>query len=280
MRKNIFQLIAESNNLANEVQRIHDMFLTEKTFEAPYEKTLAEYVDKYCFKSWKSRGHCTDIVDYLKAANYNDLRQQACTDEEAFITFIEVVYNIWHLSFVSKSFGVRIGNYQHLKTVMEDCLQRFNQTAFLDSINNRIIIVESKPEVSSVVDIVNNDLAIEIIQYNHRTLKGEIDLKKKILLSMGAELEPERKKLQTIDKQLADDIFFMLNNLNLRHNNRSKKDKNYREYVAKMTKTRLEKWYDELYQMMLVAFLLLDNIPRKEAIKNLKDAVTTNKEKI
>ena len=55
----------------------------------------------------------------------------------------------------------------------------------------------------------------------------------------------------------------MLNNLNIRHNNRSKKDKSkYKEYVAKMSKVRLEKWYDELYQMMLLAILLLDNADR------------------
>lgn len=62
----------------------------------------------------------------------------------------------------------------------------------------------------------------------------------------------------------------MLNNLNIRHNNRSKKDKNYKEYVAKMRKERLEKWYDELYQMILLAFLLLDNVERTERVNELK----------
>ena len=70
---------------------------------------------------------------------------------------------------------------------------------------------------------------------------------------------PKRKELQVLNKQLSEDIFFMLNNMNLRHNNRSKKDMTkYKEYVAKMSKARLEKWYDELYQMLLLAFLLLD----------------------
>ena len=66
-------------------------------------------------------------------------------------------------------------------------------------------------------------------------------------------------------------FFFMLNNMNVRHNNRSKKDVGkYREYIAKMTKTRLEKWYDELYQMMLLAFLTLDNVNRQTQVKELK----------
>lgn len=40
-----------------------------------------------------------------------------------------------------------------------------------------------------------------------------------------------------------------------------------------MTKARLEKWYDELYQMMLLAFLLLDNVNRTENVKELKEKI-------
>ena len=66
----------------------------------------------------------------------------------------------------------------------------------------------------------------------------------------------------------------MLNNMNIRHNNRSKKDKaKYKEYVSKMTKKQLEKWYDELYQMILLAFLILDNVDRSTKVKDLKDKI-------
>lgn len=62
----------------------------------------------------------------------------------------------------------------------------------------------------------------------------------------------------------------MLNNLNIRHNNKSKKDKNYKEYVAKMKKNKLEEWYDELYQMMLLAMLELEQVERNQKINELK----------
>ena len=65
----------------------------------------------------------------------------------------------------------------------------------------------------------------------------------------------------------------MLNNLDIRHNNRKKGDKNYKEYVAKMRKDRLEKWYDELYQMILLALLILDNVDRTGKVKQLKDKI-------
>ena len=52
--------------------------------------------------------------------------------------------------------------------------------------------------------------------------------------------------------------------------NRSTKDKNYKEYVAKMKKNKLEDWYDELYQMMLLAMLELEQLERNQKINELK----------
>ena len=99
-------------------------------------------------------------------------------------------------------------------------------------------------------------MALGVIKYNHKSLKGEIEKKKNILIALGTELEPKRKQLQTVDKKLSDNIFFMLNNMHIRHNNSNKNE--------------LEEWYDELYQMILLAFLMIDNVERMEKIKKLK----------
>ena len=42
-----------------------------------------------------------------------------------------------------------------------------------------------------------------------------------------------------------------------------------------MKKDRLEKWYDELYQMMLLAILLLDNVDRTDKVKELKSKINS-----
>lgn len=62
----------------------------------------------------------------------------------------------------------------------------------------------------------------------------------------------------------------MLNNLNIRHNNRSVGDKYYKEYVAKMSESELEEWYDKVYQEILLANLLLDDENDKIKIKELR----------
>ncbi len=278
MRKSIFDIAAKSINISNEVDRIFTMSIKEKNLFNSYTYyTLFDFVDNFCFKKWEHRGHFVDVKDFIEALEYNNIRNDAKRGNiDAFMILIELTYNFWNLAYrnlIDKSTGSKWqNNFFHLRDVMLDNLEKYNHKAYID--DDRVLIIEDKPEVTAVAEIVEDNLALDIIRYNHRSLQGEVELKKSILISLGGELEPKRKELQQLNKQLSEDIFFMLNNINVRHNNRSKKDKSkYKEYVAKMSKTRLEKWYDELYQMMLLAFLLLDNVQRVSKVKELKDKI-------
>lgn len=277
-RKSIFDIASASINISNEVDRIVTMSLTEKNLSTSiYELSVFEFVDKYCFRDWEHRGHFVDVKDFLESIDYNEIKKTAKNgDIDSFMTLIELTYNFWYLAYSSlldkEKHNYWRNNFYHLRDVMLDNLEKYNHKAYIN--DEMVLIIEDKPEVTAVAEIVEQDLAIDVIRYNHRSLQGEIEAKKAILLSLGAELEPHRKKLQTINKQLSEDIFFMLNNINIRHNDKSKKDKNYKEYIAKMKKDRLEKWYDELYQMMLLAILLLDNADRSSKVKDLKSKIT------
>lgn len=284
MRKSIFDIVAESVDMESEASRLVTMSSEEKTLVIGSRYyTLFDYVDEYCFGEWVQRGHFVDVDDFLEALEYDDLKENAIHNVDAFLTLIELIYNFWELSyaqFADDKKGNRLkwcGNYDHLKTVMDDLLDQYNHVAYFNEKEECVLIVEDKAEVTATAEIMPTPaLAVDVVRYNHRTLRGEIELKKKILLEMGAELEAKRKKLHEINSTLENDIFFMLNNLNIRHNNKGKGDKNYKEYVAKMRKDRFEKWYDELYQMLLLAFLLMDNTKRVEKVKELKEKINAS----
>ena len=74
---------------------------------------------------------------------------------------------------------------------------------------------------------------------------------------------------------MEDHLYFLFNNINIRHNNLEQGSKEYRKYIADMSKEELEKWYDETYQLCLLAFLELDNIQRKEKIEKLKTDINS-----
>lgn len=283
MRKSIFEIASENVDIKSEVHRIINTAKIESTLcvDGYSYYTIFKFVNTYCFTDWSQRGHFLNVDDFLNALKFEDLERRATNDSDALMSLIELVYNFWNLAyqkFNNKLKGYELqwcGNFYHLQDIMNDILEQYNHKAYINNDKDCVFIIEDKPEVTAVAEIVDTNLALDVIRYNHRSLQGEVELKKQILIALGVELEPKRKELQAINKQLSEDIFFMLNNINIRHNNRSKKDKSkYKECVAKMSKKQLEKWYDELYQMILLAFLTLDNVDRVVKIKELKDKVT------
>ena len=60
--------------------------------------------------------------------------------------------------------------------------------------------------------------------------------------------------------------------MDIRHNNCDSSDKsNYNAYFDKLTLKEKEEWYDEIYQMVLLIFLLLENKGRSTKIANIKN---------
>ena len=101
-------------------------------------------------------------------------------------------------------------------------------------------------------------------------MKGDIRQKRDVVLTLADQLEPQRAKLKQINSTMESDLFFLFNNLNLRHNNADPNGKNYVSFVAAMKEEEIEQWYDDIYQMCLLAFLELDQIDRKSRVAQLK----------
>ena len=287
MRKSIFDIVADKLDMESDTHRLVTMAKSEKTLctNRYTYYSVFKFVDEFCLSDWNYRSRYMNVDDFLEALNFNVLVEDAKYDVEAHLTLIELIYNFWNLAhnkFIDKKFIGSLkwcGNFFHIKDVMDEILEEYNYTVYSNEDKDYFIVVENKPEVTAVAEIMDTDeLSFDIIKYNHRSLKGEINAKKSILVTLGAELEPKRKVLQGINKKLSEDIFFMLNNMNVRHNNCSESDQaKYKEYVANMTQEQLEEWYDELYQMMLLGFLLLDNEERSAKVSELKANITGGK---
>lgn len=181
MRKSIFDIASDSINISNEVDRIVSMSLKEKsTYSPPYDRTLFDFVDERCFRDWSYRGHFVDVKDFLEAIDYNEIIKSAKSgDVEAFMTLIELTYNLWSLAYRDimdkQTDSGWNNNFFHLRDVMLDSLEKYNHKAYVK--DECVLIIEDKPEITAVAEIVEQELAIDIIRYNHRSLQGEIELK-------------------------------------------------------------------------------------------------------
>lgn len=116
----------------------------------------------------------------------------------------------------------------------------------------------------SVAEILDPALSYRVIEYNHHSMKGDLGKKKSVLLLLADKLEPQRGKLKEINSSLETSVFGLFNNINLRHNNIDPNGKDYKPGVVAMNPNELEQWYDETYQLSLLAFLELENVERKK----------------
>lgn len=273
-RKNIFELLDTRWDLKEELARFYKLFDENYVISVgPAEYTLKEFVDSYCFEDWKNRGRFIDVDDYLESLDFNGLYRRAITDIESSLTYIEIIYNFLYIASKKIESTNEFKYYTGLITLQDNMnlfLEHYNYAASIFEDKEQVIVSENDSAVTATAEISNPETAYQIVRYNHHSLKGDLKTKKEILLYLASELEPKRTTLDGINKAFKADIFALLNNLNLRHNNCDPDSAEFKQYIAEMPAETLEEWYDELYQMILLAELELDHLARKDKIAELK----------
>ena len=222
-------------------------------------RSFKDFCDKH-FESFpvSLRGTCRSMGGYNRYHNYYP-DGVGVPDLDALLTFSEYV-----MTFSVALHGAikRDGYCRHERLVNEHICQHMN--ILINNLHHKVVLdgpfVRLVPEDVVVAEVASNlpkEVAIKTFLYRHRSMDGNIEKKKEALLSLGHQLESKRNEIH--DKGLEGAIFAILNNMNLRHNNVDpNKLAYYREYVAKLDSKELEKWYDNLYQMMLAVFARLD----------------------
>lgn len=216
------------------------------------------------------RKTCLSIEDFDSTYGFHFVEKPYKFDLNYLLSFCEYTYNfvIW-MSCESNLF--RYGNRQKSQFYIDQVRRVIESIGYMPLIQGYVTtFIPKMPEAITVSEIVSPEISYKVLEYNHYTMKGDIARKRETLRILADQLEPKRAELTTINRELESNVFFMFNNMNIRHNNCTEGDKNYKEVVAKMTQDELESWYDETYQLCLLAFLELDNVERTKKVSELK----------
>ena len=158
---------------------------------------------------------------------------------------------------------------------MDLLLEHINYEKYIFDNEEKLILVPKNPAATAVAEISSQETAMAILKYHHALLKGQLEEKRKILLSIAHEYE----SLLSNGVDGFNDYFTkareMLNNLDIRHNNKEGKHK--KDFIINMSTEELEKWYDELYQLLLFCVLIKDNKHRKDEITKFLEQVDRKK---
>lgn len=272
-RKNFFELLEREIDFQEDYEKIEDAIINEKymlSLENVIEKDFSDWPFRGNFISfWELRCHLgfTYTESDVYGEDYEPDRKHIKMDD--FLLYSEMMLNMMQLletkhelTYASKIRLVK-------DTILYD-LEKINHEMVKQK-DGRLIIVQKDAAVSAVVDLVEPDLAQIILEYHHYLLKGDLGAKKDILRKLADALEPKRKKLDNLNKTLCSDFFFLVNKMNIRHNNCDPSDKSkYVEKFDKMTKQQKEAWYDGIFHQGLMLFLTIEQAKRTKEIAGFK----------
>ena len=268
-----------SVDIRREYERLYELFaLHQFIFSGNRKSTLREMCASN-FINLPFRKTCISLDDFDNTFGYRFIEKPTEFDLDQLVTFCEYSFN---LAVYNQGFGLQ-GYYmgelsEPMMFYVHQVERVIESIGYMANSQNGITdFVPKDAAAISVSEIIDPSMSYKVIEYNHHSMKGNLAQKKATLLALADKLEPQRKLLNKANPSLEKDIFYLFNTVNLRHNNTEQGSKNYKPFVSALDDKTLEKWYDESYQMCLLAFLELDHLERKVQIAQLKEAIE-NKE--
>ena len=276
-RRNFFQVLQDAQiDLWKEYQRLNNLFYYSENFKI---QSIYQTCEEY-FINMPFRDTCLNINDFNDTHDFHfrDITEDTFSENDLII-FCEYSYNFVYQLMKNPYCDLKYFQFyvKQLNLVNDKIGYKFYQNE-----NEVFILIPKDQAVNSVVEIVDDDLSYKVIEYNHHSMKGDIEGKRAILQNIALKLEEKRKDLRQlksivdvklINQKLEDNIFLLINNLNIRHNNISPKSDNCFLALAFMSNEELENWYDEIYQLCLLAFLELEYLERTPKIDKLKELI-------
>lgn len=271
-RRNFIQVLREGKiDIKNEYSKLYVLFYGKSEED---DKSLADIISDN-FSNFYFSGTCLTLEEFDRMHDIKFEEQPQDFDLDYLVNFSEYVYNF--VSHFDERYFFGIFNrqaylgyiYRVIEAIGYSALNEDGFTIFVPKDNVAISVSQS--------EVIPKDISYKVIEYSHHSMKGDLLRKRQTLVHFADLLEPQRKELGNIDKRITTDIFYAFNNLNIRHNNVDPTGTKYKKFVAEMKKVELEKCYDEVYQMCLLAFMLLDNNKRKEKFDAIKDKIENTK---
>ncbi|MBR1980703.1 hypothetical protein [Candidatus Proelusimicrobium excrementi] len=281
-RKNIFEILKNNFDIPREMNKLVGLFSLQIIFYTEtsmyyqsdtHRITIEMLCDTVILPKWKQRGNYLSHEEIKRVIPFPE-NFTSQTSLDTIVSCLEYYCNLLYL--LLKKFDLTHQNkYKYdakmIKIIYENINNLLDHLHYEKKINEEeetVILIPKNPAATAVAEITENkDIAFAILKYNHASLKGDLEGKKQLLLSIANEYEPLLKSPIDGFTDYFKKATFLLNNLNLRHNNKSGQDK--KQLVVDMPNKELEKWYDELYQLLLFCVLIKDNVKRKKEIDDL-----------
>ena len=229
-----------------------------------------DIIDSDCFRKLPLSGNYIDFQSML-----NDVCSER-SDKDNFINMSELVLSInnqlkpsmipysEYRNFVFKQIDAMV-------KLIDFDLKKLNLIANrIESDIGEIIMIGPKNELlETTLEIINdNNIESKLIRYNSNNLVGKVEEKEDILCAIYSYVEGflNDNRLAQMNKRLFEDVSFLYNNLNMKHNN----DKSNDTFFYEATLNNREEWLDRLFHNILLVIGSSRESQTHDAISELK----------
>lgn len=270
-RMNFFEKLEREIDLQKEYEKIESLVLQSVGFGMT---SIEDDIEHY-FKNWKYKANYLSFYEIREQLEFTygfngsfAVPYGSIDNINDFFDYCEMIINMIYIIPEGKRLS-HVDNINEIKRLVNYDLNSFNHE--IRKVDDNYLIVQKDAAVSEVVELVEPTIADSILEYNHYVLKGDLERKKNILVKIATALEPKKTEIKEMDYQLYKDYFYLINNMDIRHNNCDKTDDSkYNEKFDKLQLEEKEEWYDDIFQMSLLIYLLLENKKNSSKIKYFK----------
>lgn len=261
-RKNIFQLVEENYDIQAEIRKINDLFNSEEYFESTYIKyTFEEIIRDHLFINWRHRGTCITIEEYFTRAKAS-IPVMGIVTEECIINNLEVMENFIKQYFDNEESLDKSGilYYEDFEIVFVNLINTLEKRMGLTTreYKDRVIIYPKNAPLEKVVDLCDDeDVQWELIRYVREDLSLSEKRKTLAYLATNLYIEDDAKEQDKHIKELVKEAGNILNNLHIRHNNKTGKWEN--KALEDLDETDAISLCDMVYNEMLTIVLLREH---------------------
>lgn len=253
-------------------------------------KSLTKIIEKYFFK-WKLHAHYFSFdemrsslgFDYYEGILFDNSPYFIETmNVEDYLVYSEMILSI--INFLNSDDSVTFD--KKISDEMDLISNRINYGLGLLNYHPQCIsegkvwVVQNDPAATALVDIVEKNLADVIIEYNHFSMKGNLNKKRSLLQEIAHGLDGKKDTFKSNNNnKLYENFEFLVNNFNIRHRNDDESGKNFNLLYSELNDDQIENLYDNIYRQALLLYLLLDQYQRNDMISKLKENknLSTNK---
>ena len=272
--KHFFERLEKEIDFSKEYRKLEEMVVVENYSDSAFiHYSINDWVE-HNFRDWEKRNNYTSFSEIREQVGfpikiYNEGYSFRCSvGMEDYFLYCEMLQNILiGLNGLSMPPKMRKG----IEYIAKTSIATIEKAGFeFKKIDTKWMIIEKNAIAVEVADIVP-ELADAVIEYNHYLLRGDLKRKKELLKKIADAVEPKRRMLNTINKSATDDFFWMVNKMNIRHNNCDPLDKNnYFKEFDELASEEQEMWYDKIYDQALMLFVLLEYQKRNLEIQRFK----------